>query len=208
MRRIFDRRGQRIELLKAKKANWEQVTGAIRRVPLYGECTTITHEKLPTQVLKPICAIARTYRLERVGSLVAAYGAAALPLYVGVILSYPTGGSCLVAPPIIEMHGEDYVLIDGLHRLLAARCKGLSAVSVAVVRGELSPLPGDAVSWSCVRTVSCHTSRESKFRNFRPPHFRPISESLDSLGCIDNVILKHPLEEQEEAPNKSMESGK
>lgn len=167
-------------MVDVRLADWSAVEEVIRRVPQYRNCRDITQEAMPASALRPLCLKARRYRLDRVAELLAAYELASIPLYLGVTLQTASGLRRLLAPPIVERHGSDYILVDGLHRVSLANDKGFSVVIVALAQGDLDPLPGSPLSWDEIETISHHTTRESKFRNFAPRHFRPISQFLDS----------------------------
>lgn len=170
-------------------AGEDAVEKAIRRVPQYAQGVRLQQERVAIADLRPLCRLVRSYRIERVTRLLSAYRAAGIVEFAGVFAD--AARTVLLPPPITESHPNGLVIIDGLHRLFLARQAGLEDVGVAVVRGDLPPLPGDPLCWDQVQLVTHSTEREVKFVNFRPNEFRPIKETIDSWIKFDVSDMFH-----------------
>lgn len=88
----------------------------------------------------------------------------------------------LALPPVLEEHGSQFAVVDGLHRLHLLFERGDSAVVCVVIRGaHLPELPSDLARWRAVR-VSTNESRPQKknFLHFRSSRFRPVGSYLRS----------------------------
>jgi hypothetical protein len=167
--------------LTVRAAQWDEVERRIRRVPQYADAARIrlTEESLDPARLRPLCRLVRTYRLDGVRRLIAACTAAQVPLFAGIWLKPADGTERLIPPPLIEEHGGQLVIIDGLHRLYEATQTGMGAVTITVLRGELERLPADVMSWDEVSLIDRHTPRTEKFRNLDEAVFRQIHEHID-----------------------------
>lgn len=173
--------------LQLERAEWGIVSRAIRQVSHYCQAASIRQEELPIDLIRPICRLARTYRLERARHLLRAYDRSDVVPYAGVFASTSGTTKRLIVPPIVEIHGEEHVLIDGLHRTLLASDAGRREMVVVCITGNLPPLPGDPLNWESIQTISHHTPREAKFENYRPEHFRRISCSLVSYSTGERM---------------------
>lgn len=169
------------EPLTVRPATWDDVERKVRRVPQYADAARVrlTEETVDPVRLRPLCRLARTYRLDGVRQLMAACDAAGVTLFRGVWLTAVGSPERLVPPPLIEEHGGLLVIIDGLHRLYEAMQTGRGKVTVAVLRGELQRLPADVLTWDEVSLIDRHTLRAEKFRNLDESVFRQIHEHID-----------------------------
>jgi len=169
------------EAVALRPASWEDVERTIRRVPEYADESRVqlSTETVALDSLRPLCRLARTYRLERVSKLIAACDAARLSPFSGVWFAGESQSPRLIPPPIIEEHSGRLVIIDGLHRLLQAKYAGLRSVSVVVLHGDLARLPADQLTWNEVSLTDHETPRAAKFRNLDDSVFRRIYEHID-----------------------------
>jgi len=77
-------------------------------------------------------------------------------------------------PPIIEIHGQQAVLIDGIHR--SRLCGGagttVNAVHISYVD---APLPFDPITWDDVRIMDEKPPVAERYKNLRKEYFRDLS---------------------------------
>jgi hypothetical protein len=119
--------------------------------------------------------------LHRVTDLAAAYRYQGAPLFAGVWIDGANGVRRMIPPPIVELHDDVCVIIDGLHRAYFCLQSGVPC-AVALASGDLPPLPADVLTWSDVRLVDGLLSREQKFRNFDETWFRPVRQRFDEAN--------------------------
>lgn len=164
-------------------AEWSEVLRKIRCIPQYRDslAVTITETRLSPAQLLPLCRYVRIHRLEKVEKLVEAYQAASLQQFEGAWI-LRDDRDVLLVPPIIEVHHQRNVIIDGLHRVFLGRQSKIALLTVAVVRGDLSPLPADVLSWSEVELTSERVPRSTKFRNLDEANFRDVRQYIDERG--------------------------
>lgn len=94
--------------------------------------------------------------------------------YSPVIYTNTEGGNAVAFGPLVEQNGNEFVLLDGVHRCLAAMRCGADRVRVAMVHAERTPPPvARPVPLSAVSSVTSGISGSPIFegkgiRNFRP----------------------------------------
>ncbi len=158
------------------------IRGSISKLPHYSHDVTIHFEQVGLDLLKPLCLFVRTYRLTEVRDLVQTFKDKGITLFNGVWLKSDTGDKRLLPPPVIEVHNNNHVIIDGLHRVYEARCKNIPSLYIAVIRGNLPPLPADILEWSDVQETDKKMSRQEKFRNLNEANFREINKYIDDYN--------------------------
>lgn len=167
--------------LLLRPATWAQVEQKIRLVPQYRDPGRVSLQPVHVRPAdtSPLCLLARVHRLERVVDLIAAYQEQSIPLFEGVWAQPGDGRRFLIAPPILELHRDRRVIIDGIHRLFGCLTRAPEPVLVAVVSGVKQELPADIVDWSQVTLTDRQTERREKFRNLDEARFREINRWID-----------------------------
>jgi hypothetical protein len=161
----------------------------------------------------PLARLASSYRLRRADSVLTTLRDAGVAPFEPSYIQPKQGGPFRVSmPPVAELHGERLILIDGLHRAVAARRAGLEELTMVVVSGHLPPVAAEPCSWSSVRVLSTrginglsvllpsYACRRLKFRRYRSGYFRPVGSFLGSDHfCFDTTdeIREHMLSESE-----------
>jgi len=160
---------------------WNLVLETVRRVPHYSGQVSIEKQWINPALSRPICLFVRTYRLSEVKQLVASYAEYQIPLFESAWLSKDDAPRRMLLPPILEVHQDQCVVIDGHHRIYEAIQQHQSAILVLIIKGQLDKLPADVLSWDEVAITNQRLPRELKFRNFRSSNFRLINELIDSF---------------------------
>lgn len=77
-------------------------------------------------------------------------------------------------PPIIEMHGQRAILIDGIHR--SRLCSGAGTTINAVhISSVGSPLPFEPITWDDVRMMDEKPPVAERYKDLRKEYFRDLS---------------------------------
>ena len=77
-------------------------------------------------------------------------------------------------PPIVEIHGLDAVLVDGIHRCYITGRVGATVTSVHIT-GVAAPLPFDVIPWAESKTVDEKPTIEERYKNLDRSLFRDLS---------------------------------
>lgn len=91
-------------------------------------------------------------------------------IVIGKTVSGNTGISHYL-PPLIEVHGSQLCLIDGIHRNYTIKAVGTTIESTIIKNVSVKP-PCDFGPWSEIRVVDVKPPREERFRNLSTPLFR------------------------------------
>ena len=94
----------------------------------------------------------------------------------------PAGVSVCFSP-VLETSGETLLVVDGMHRIVAAMEAGLSSIVGLVVRAAHLPPPTIApCTWDEVERVGKKRTRAEKFPGYDPDLFRTTGKYLDNLS--------------------------
>jgi len=77
-------------------------------------------------------------------------------------------------PPLVEKHGEEAILLDGLHRSTICSSAGTTICSIHI-SGVAEPLPFDPISWGEVRLFKEKPSIDRCYVNLKRVYFRDLS---------------------------------
>jgi hypothetical protein len=154
---------------------------------------TLTFRTLEAGMILPLSGLANPTRLQKACVLVGSLREAGVSVFEPSFFRKPTERWYrLSMPPIVEDHGGAFVLIDGLHRTIAAQLAGYRQIGVVLVSGSLPPVPANPRTWQSVRLVSSPTlghlsgflprpvGRRLKFDAYDGNYFRPLGRFLGS----------------------------
>ncbi|MFI1566736.1 hypothetical protein ACH4ZX_27390 [Streptomyces sp. NPDC020490] len=106
-------------------------------------------------------------------ALLRAFTRAGIAPYRPVITGPPPDGTLLLGP-LVERHPNGLLILDGVHRCLAALRQGLGTVWVSVLTAETHPPPaGSPVPLTEVTPSGSVRTRTPLFRHSGNPDFRP-----------------------------------
>jgi hypothetical protein len=134
----------------------------------------------------PVVLVVERFRLLRVEALLAGYEQAGLAPFSPALVEVEYGktgntGFRLLLPPVVEYSDRGSELVDGAHRLYTLRAMGGARTRALVVErrhGGFSPAAGKPGTWDCIKVVTKKQSRERRFENYNPDHFRPVGKFL------------------------------
>ncbi|HEX6684517.1 MAG TPA: hypothetical protein VF062_17065 [Candidatus Limnocylindrales bacterium] len=91
-------------------------------------------------------------------------------------------GVSICFPPILEQVDDQLLVVDGMHRIMAAAAMGLEQIVATVVSSPTLPPPTvSPCAWPEVKVVDTKQAREEKFPGFDADLFRPTAKVLDGL---------------------------
>ncbi len=126
--------------------------------------------------------LARAIRLQELSTL------AGSELYETIVLQEGNEFH-LIFPPIVEDLGTTIHLIDGTHRLFAARETGILSITVTSVRsGHLPPLPCSPTRWQDIKVTTENIPRSKKLQGLNPALFRPATDVYNSSAYVFGTL--------------------
>lgn len=145
------------------------------RVPQYRSPTVrISRAQLPVASLALSRSVPTNYRLWQVQALMDI-----LPepnaLLAGTAVQLVDGGLIYFHPPVVEVHSDLPVVVDGNSRIYAAHLRGLPTVEVILIRGVHEPLPWPPIPIPEAQEHGPYTP------DWLSPHIRPVREILDAV---------------------------
>ncbi|MFC4048545.1 hypothetical protein ACFOY4_02515 [Actinomadura syzygii] len=145
--------------------------------------------------VRSIVHVARRQRLSSAERLLGLYQAARMAPYLPLSVTDEPGS--FVVPPVVEVHGEHFVLIDGVHRLMAAHRTGIRQVRLLVVSGPLPEPPGDICALPDIGLSSEHRPPGVMFRNLRENEFRRVGDAGGLEAAVRRELKRRPDESAE-----------
>lgn len=133
--------------------------------------------------VRPITRSLEMARYERAREQLVLFRRARLKPFVPALLKFRfEEGYRLALPPVLELHGSTFVVVDGAHRLKALTSLGeRTAVCVIIQGSDLPRLPGEpADSWDDVEVFGRERSSQKKIHKIRRKSFRPTGRTLRS----------------------------
>lgn len=83
--------------------------------------------------------------------------------------------------PVLEQVDDEYIVIDGTHRLYEAISRGETEIGALVVKCPHVDLPAEAVfHWSNIEILTQNKVRNEKYINYNPAKFRPIQAAFET----------------------------
>lgn len=97
-------------------------------------------------------------------------------------MEFGDAGVSVCISPLAERHAAGLVLIDGMHRVAAARAAGVETIELLVIESADMPAPAlTPCSWADVAAVDEKQSRDVKFPGHDAALFRPTAKVLDGI---------------------------
>jgi hypothetical protein len=87
----------------------------------------------------------------------------------------------LILPPILETRGSSHFVVDGVHRLYAARSGGRLHVRAVAMVGVLTPFPSQPRTWEELTVVKARLSPRDMMGTYEERFFRPVAARLSRL---------------------------
>jgi pyrimidine deaminase RibD-like protein len=158
-----------------------QVVEALRRnVPQYAGAEIAYHE-VETEPLRPLTRHLERFKVFRAARLEALQ----LSHPVAADAARIVGSPWPITPPVVEMHGNDSIVIDGTHRAFMHHRRSIDRMRTIVVTGVEAPLPARPLAgWQDVEVYNTKLPRERRYDNYTEANFRPIRKAFATLAGL------------------------
>lgn len=151
-------------------------------VTQYGDSGVIlSMEDVLVNQIRPLTMLTRAYKYQQITALRHAFDEAGVPLFGPAAVTLKSGGRSVVAPPVVEVHGNVWAGVEGNTRTLYCRRQTLDAMRCVVIRGVKAQLPGTTVRPEDVRLVHRDMSPAERMPGFDHDHFRRIEGAVHPL---------------------------
>jgi hypothetical protein len=166
-----------------REASWEEVEPLVRLVPQYRVLQGVVLSVIATQEIQSLAKFVGRERSAFADSLCDQMIRAGITPFLPIVAEV---GQLirLVVPPVVEMHQGLPVLVDGTHRIWAARRRGLPEVFVVLIGGIDLPLPSRVVSWESVTERSEPYTTEENLVDFQRALFRPTTTTFNGPATL------------------------
>jgi hypothetical protein len=147
----------------------------------------INLEQIDPRETKPLLATVDGERAASAVDLIKSLEKRGIAAYETVVSrSSHDGPARLVIPPVLEIHDQTWVIIDGIHRIWAAQTSHLASVRVVAVRNVSVPLPMPQVDWEYVKLGRGSGDLSEILGPYDPDLFRPLAPAFSKL-VFDNL---------------------
>lgn len=145
----------------------------------YAEATTAELE-VPVASLLPLTESYEKPRLLAAEALFDLYGRRGMRPFEPC-LAWDELGYKVLLPPVCEDHSGAHLLVDGVHRVLAARRAGVQKLTVIRLTEVAAPPPRGATSWETLREYSRPRTLDEVMGAYSQALFRPVAAGLSRL---------------------------
>ncbi|MER6638678.1 hypothetical protein [Streptomyces microflavus] len=167
----------------------------------------VTRERVELRSLSSVIELVAPEPYLSAQALLCAFTRAGIPPYLPVLAGPPSAGPLLLGP-LVERHPDGLLILDGVHRCLAALRQGLETVWVSVLTAETHPpAAGSPVPLTEVTPSGSARTRTPLFRHTGNPDFRPTDVFLSraQAGARREIERlrgprRHPAESRDEDP--------
>ncbi|MET9218560.1 hypothetical protein ACIQCJ_01940 [Streptomyces sp. NPDC093221] len=151
----------------------------------------VTHERVGLRCLSSVIGLVAPAPYASAQALLRAFTRAGIAPYRPVLTGPPPGGTLLLGP-LVERHPNGLMILDGVHRCLAAFQQGLGTVWVSVLTAETHPPPaGSPVPLTEVMPSGSARTRTPLFRYTGNPDFRPTDDFLSRAQTRAQQEIEH-----------------
>lgn len=141
------------------------VRASLQEIPIGG---------LGTPRTKLIVRRVRSFKYRQIPLLAELYRNAGIELFKAATIYANGERVSTITPPVLEIHGDDRVAVEGNTRLYQAYRLGITKASAIVVEGVTDPLPGTPSDLSHVLLSTSDIPSEERIENFSYTQFRSI----------------------------------
>jgi hypothetical protein len=143
--------------------------------------STINQSRVKIESIDSISRSVVRSRLESSRSFVTTLLLSNISVFSPLVQENKSGYS-VILPPLVEINGDRLVIVDGVHRILAAM-HHLGEIELMTVSNPLGlPLPCAPCPIKDVRIYETRPHRSVSFPNYIEQYFRTTAQNLDSLN--------------------------
>lgn len=169
------------DAIDIKPIESKRIIDALKKIKQYRDAK-ISYTKIQTSELIPLSNNAELFKLERIAHL------SELQAAVGSSHSFHiVGTEWLFIPPIVELHSDKYIVIDGTHRCYLAANEKQETIDVILItecKHNLPAKPGS--SWREIRVSTKKQEIKKNYTNYNQKHFRHIKAEIITLANVQN----------------------
>lgn len=161
-----------------KRASWESTLRMVRLIPHYEALPGIRLTEIPLSAIESTARFVRSIRVDFACAVLSQMLKTGIQPFCPVIIRFSEGYR-IVVPPVVEEHDDRFFLLDGTHRIWAARQSGLSHVRVTHISGLELPLPSKPFPWEEMRIREHHYTTEENLIDLDRSLFRPTTTTFN-----------------------------
>lgn len=160
--------------------NWFDVERGLKQVRQYRQAN-LSMRNVKIANLKPLHRFIDASEYRRVRELAETITSHGFPLWNVVTIHTPATEK-IICPPIIEIYDNQWLIVDGLARILYSRQKGLAEIAACVVENVSEPPVGTPWKWNKVEVLEyTDYSKEENFQNLDFQYWRDLDSFHASL---------------------------
>lgn len=162
------------------KADFQELRSNLMTISQYGTSKVdISLKWINVDDIQFLTRFVRGYKYRQIQYLFDQYRKFGLELFEAAKLNLKGGRHTLLTPPIIEKHGDKYILIEGNTRIYYALKNEIKEVKCVVIEGVQSPLPskGDFKKKDLLLTDK-DLKGNKRFPDFELEGYRHIEEAV------------------------------
>lgn len=163
----------------------EDVIFRLRKVAQYRLSETeVTLQRIPIADLYSLAKYGREYKVKQIEYLYQAFAKAELTPFSPATITLMNGQKSIVTPPVVEVYGDKYLLIEGTSRAIFSRDQGFPDLVCLVVRNPDGQLPATHRPLAQVRLVGRSLGPDERYEGWNYGQFRHIESEMHKLNDI------------------------
>jgi len=157
---------------------WPVAESLVRLIPQYRNIDSIELTRVQLVRIKSLARFVRSTRLQFAEAVINQMQAEAVELFRPIAIIHD-GKKRVVMPPVVEAHGDSYILMDGTHRIWLARKALMESVYVIRVNDVKLALPSEPFPWQGVTEREDYYTTEENLVNLDRSLFRPVTTTFN-----------------------------
>jgi hypothetical protein len=159
---------------------WERVESALRANVSQYRDARLSPSSVDVRDLLPLASCLRVAKLRRAEAVADLYQHCGQPLFDPMRLR---AGAWFLPPPVIEAVDGRWVVVDGEHRVLHCRRRGIATIRAMVVRNAGEPLPAKiGRGWDTVVPLPFDLDRVQRYEGYVPRHWRDLKAAWMAMA--------------------------
>jgi predicted acylesterase/phospholipase RssA len=161
----------------------DEVRARIATVAQYSQPDVkIVFENIDPAAVMPINKVIRAYKYRQIKRLASLYDQSKIPLFSCIGVRMTDGTVSPITPPVVEVRGDQRIVLEGNTRLYHCWRAGLPSFTGAVVYGVTAALPGRPTPIERVRVMAAEVPPSTAIEQHDENHFRWIERAMRPLA--------------------------
>lgn len=131
--------------------------------------------------VRSLTQLIRAYKYRQIVRYAELFRRSSLPLFGTAAVALVDGTSSIAAPPVVEVHGSNFIGVEGNTRTYYCHREGIDRMRCVVVRNLQDPPPGTSVAPDRVSLINSDLPPQQRLPGFQYSQFRRIEGAVHPI---------------------------